>query len=218
MLQLPETARFGRILPKKTLWEKAGMTPALRRYMTEDIDRIRWAYKVSPTTMNLALGKEVKELEVFELRMRGGDIRKDLLEAIDRAIPYHILFLIRKGDEVQAWIAHKTIDKSGKTTLASITYFHTEWMDEKDLSLTIEGLSMDHVYEHFVRQIAGGTMAEDKEESLEDAVAHEKERKKLAQKMDQLERKIKREKQFNRQVELREEYKKLKKQWEAMNG
>ena len=49
-------------------------------------------------------------------------------------------------------------------------------------------------------------------------MTHEKERKKLAQKMDQLERKIKREKQFNRQVELREEYKKLKKLWEAMNG
>lgn len=218
MLLLPETARFGRILPKKTLWEKAGMTPALQRYMTGEIERIRWAYKLSAATTNLSPGKEVKEIEVFEIRMRGGDIRKDLLEAIDRAIPYHILFLLRKGDEVQAWIAYKTIDKSGHTSLTSITYFHTDWMDEKDLPLTFEGLSMDHVYEHFVRQIAGGTMAEDKEESLEDAVAHEKERKKLAQKMDQLERKIKREKQFNRQIELREEYKKLKKQWEAMNG
>ena len=49
-------------------------------------------------------------------------------------------------------------------------------------------------------------------------VTAEKELKKLAQKMGQLERKIKKEKQFNRQVELREEYKKLKKQWEAING
>lgn len=218
MLILPETARFGHILPKKTLWEKAGMTPALQRYMTEEIERIRWAYKLSPDTMNLAPGKEVKEIEVFEIRMRGGDIRKDLLEAIDRAIPYHILFLLRKGELVQAWIAHKTIDKRGKTALTSITYFHTDWMDEKALPITFEGLSMDHVYEHFVRQVAGGYMAEDKEESLEEAVAHEKELKKLAQKMGQLERKIKKEKQFNRQVELREEYKKLKKQWEAING
>ena len=79
MLLLPETARFGRILPKKTLWEKAGMTPALQRYMTEEIERIRWAYKLSPDTMNLAPGKEVKEIEVFEIRMRSGDIRKALL-------------------------------------------------------------------------------------------------------------------------------------------
>lgn len=182
MLLLPETARFGRILPKKTLWEKARMIPALQRYMTEEIERIRWAYKLSPDTMNLAPGKEVKEIEVFEIRMRGGDIRKDLLEAIDRAIPYHILFLLRKGEQVQAWIAHKTIDKRGKTALASITYFHTDWMDEKALPLTFEGLSMDHVYEHFVRQVAGGYMAEDKEVSLEEAVAHEKELKKLAKK------------------------------------
>ena len=218
MLILPETARFGHILPKKTLWEKAGMTPALQRYMTEEIERIRWAYKLSPDTMNLAPGKEVKEIEVFEIRMRGGDIRKDVLEAIDGAITYHILFLLRTVAQAQAWTANKTIDKRGKAALTSITYFHTDWMDEKALPLTFEGLSMDHVYEHFVRQVAGGYMAEDKEVSLEEAVAHEKELKKLTQKMGQLERKIKKEKQFNRQVELREEYKKLKKQWEAING
>ena len=34
-------------------------------------------------------------------------------------------------------------------------YYSTDWLDEDDLPVHLEGLTLDAVYENFVRQIAG---------------------------------------------------------------
>ena len=213
MLVLPDTTHFGKVIPKKKFYEHGSVTPSQKRLFIDGVEQIRWSYKIAPSTMNIAEGKDVTEIEILELWMKELVAPAELLKIIDQTIPYHILFLLHWEGEVQAWMAYKSVTNQ---SVQVKRYFYNDWMEEDDLSLRVEGLSTDAIYENWVRQIAGGELAKDTDHSLEKSIAIESERQQLKKEMDKLKKKIRKEKQYNRQVELREQYMKIKKQWEAL--
>ena len=74
---------------------------------------------------------------------------------------------------------------------------------------------MDAVYENFVRQIAGDKLTGLATDSLKDTIERDNQRQQLQKQITMLRGKIHNEKQFNRQVELNAELKKLKKELEG---
>ena len=72
---------------------------------------------------------------------------------------------------------------------------------------------MDAVYENFVRQIAGESLASSGEKDLRDSVERGLRQKQLQKQITALGNKIRKEKQLNRQVELTAELKKLWKEF-----
>ena len=92
-------------------------------------------------------------------------------------------------------------------------------MDKDDLNLKIEGLNMDSVYENFVRQIAGERLKKvDSHESLKASVERDNRKQELEKKIVELQAKIRKEKQLNRQMEMRGEIKKMRKELEGMGN
>ncbi len=81
-------------------------------------------------------------------------------------------------------------------------------------ALKLEGLNMDAVYEGFVRQIAGERL-QDQSGDLKEAVARDEQRQKLQREIVALENKVRREKQFNIQIVLNSELKRLRKELEG---
>lgn len=75
---------------------------------------------------------------------------------------------------------------------------------------------MNVLYENIVRQIAGDALADNKQESLGDSVERELKRQVLQKKIKALEGKIRKEKQFNRQMKMNGELKQLKKELGAL--
>jgi hypothetical protein len=73
---------------------------------------------------------------------------------------------------------------------------------------------MDAVYEGFVRQIAGERL-QDQSGDLKEAVARDEQRQKLQREIVALENKVRREKQFNIQIVLNSELKRLRKELEG---
>lgn len=69
MLNLPASAAFNRRIPKQKFYEELPLTPALRRVFVGQINAIWWRSKIAPATANLAPGRTVTELEVFELQL-----------------------------------------------------------------------------------------------------------------------------------------------------
>ena len=85
-------------------------------------------------------------------------------------------------------------------------------MPETELSLAISGLSLEAVYDGLVRQIArlqGESWST--EYSIGENIQRSAEREKLQKQIAALENKIRKEKQFNRQVEMNAELTRLKK-------
>lgn len=218
MIGLPKSTEFNRRIPKQKFYENISVSPTLKRVFIDQIKVIYWRNKVAATTMNLAAGDTVTELEVFEIKLNGQQLDESVLRQIDKEIPYHILFLLEYDGKYQAWTAYKEAAASGSNAFKVGTYYHTDWLPEDELPLKVEGLSVDKVYENFVRQIAGDALrAEDgKTESLKESVERDTRRQELEKQIAALQTKVRKEKQLNKQVQLNAELKKLKKELEEL--
>ncbi len=159
--------------------------------------------------MNLAPSEQVTEIEVFEVKLTSPNLDENILRLIDREIPYHILFLLEYEGKYQAAVGYKEAAGSGKAAFKVDCYYRTEWLLEDDLPLHLEGLTIDAVYENFIRQIAGDGLNGGEGTTLKENVEQQKQRKQLEKRIAALEAKMKKEKQLNRKMELKAEIKKL---------
>jgi len=97
MLVLPDTTHFGKVIPKKKFYEYGSVTPSLKRLFIDGVEQIRWSYKIAPSTMNIAEGKDVTEIEILELWMKELVAPAELLKIIDQTIPYLFTSLGRRS-------------------------------------------------------------------------------------------------------------------------
>lgn len=217
MIGLPKTTEFNKRIPKQKFYENMDISPALKKIFVEQVRIIYWKNKIAASTTNLAAGTDVTELEVFEVRLNSPVLDDSLLRQIDKEIPYHILFLLEYQGKYQAWIGYKEAAASGNKAFKVNGYYHTEWLVEDELPLKLEGLNVDAVYENFVRQIAGDKLkTEAAGESLKESVARDEQKQALQKQIANLQAKIRKEKQLNKQMQMNTELKKLKKELEAM--
>ena len=215
MLGLPKSTEFNKRIPKHKFYENLSVTPTIRRAFVNQIKAIYWRNKIAPTTMNLAVGDAVTEIEVFEVKLSAPQLDVLVLRQIDKEIPYHIVFLLEHDDKYQAWTAYKESAASGNNAFKVGTYYHTNWMPEMELPLKVDGLNIDKVYENFVRQIAGDALQTEGGESLKESVEQDERRQQLQKQVATLQAKVRKEKQLNKQVQLNAELKKLKKEIEG---
>jgi hypothetical protein len=134
--------------------------------------------------------------------MRQRDLDKRVLTAINKAIPYKIVFVLTFENVAQTWIE------------ASGTFYNSDWFRIDGCTLKLDGLNLDTVYGNLARHIAGGRL--DSEGDISEAVEKDKLRQKLEREIAALEKKLPREKQFNKQVEMNGELKRLKKELEEL--
>ncbi|NLH02498.1 MAG: DUF4391 domain-containing protein [Clostridiales bacterium] len=202
MLGLPRSTEVNRRVAKEKLYANATLTTSVKDMIKDQIESVVWRNKLADSTMSVAAGEAVKEIQVFEIALRQRALDKCILSAIAKAIPYKILFVLTFGSEAQAWM-----EVSG-------TLYNTDWFTLEGFTLRFEGLNLDAVYENLARQIAGGRL--DTDGDIAKAVERDKQRQKLERDIAALEKKILREKQFNKQVELNSELKRLRKELEEL--
>lgn len=209
MLGLPKSTEFNKRIPKQKFYEHLSITPAIKAAFAEQIKIIYWRNKLAASTLNLAPGELVTEIEAFELRLTSPALDENVLRLIDREIPYHILFLLEYNGKYQAAMGYKEAAGSGKAAFKVDRYYRTEWCTEEELPLHLEGLTIDAVYENFIRQIAGEQLADGENTTLKESVEQQKQREQIEKQIATLEAKMKQEKQLNRKMELKAEIKRL---------
>ena len=210
MFGFPATTEFGKRIPKRKFYENIDITPALKRVFVEQIRLIYWRNKLATTTLSVAAGEAVTEIEVFEIRLNNPPLDEAVFRQIDKEIPYHILFVLTCDGKAPAWIGYKEPAASGSNAFKVSRYYHTEWVPENELQFHVEGLSMDAVYENLVRQIAGEALqVKEAGESLQASVERDEKRRRLEKQIAALESKMRKEKQLNRRMEVNAELKKL---------
>lgn len=202
MLDLPTSTALNKRIPKQKFYEHSDIRPALKKIFSEQVKSIHWRNKIAPDVLILAAGKEVEELEVFELRLTDAQIDEAVLRLIDRAIPYHILFLLIWEDRMRLAIAYKETPAEKSAGVRVERYYYTDWMPVGEVALRLEGLSMDAVYENLVRRIAGGVLGDARTSTLRESVAEQSRRERIEKQIAALEAKIRREKQPKKKFEL----------------
>ena len=214
MLGFPVSTEFNKRIPKQKFYENLDVSPTLRRVFVDQIRIVYWRNKLAASTLNIAAGEAVTEIEVFEVRLNEPKLDEAVLKQIDKEIPYHLLFILTCDGKAQAWIGYKEAAASGSNAFKVSRYYHTDWMPEDELQLRIDGLNMDAVYESLVRQIAGDKLQADSGESLKESVERDEKIKNLKKQIEVIQGKIRKEKQLNVQMKLNGELKKLKKELE----
>ena len=202
MIGLPKSTEFNKRIPKQKFYENIAVTPAMKKAFVEQIKIIYWRNKIAPTTVNLATSDSVTEIEVFEIQLNTPELDESILRQIDREIPYHILFLLEYSGQYRAVIGYKEASTSGKTAFKVDRYYSTDWMDEDSLPVHLDGLSVDTVYENFVRQIAGDVLLEENGTTLKESIEQQKQREQLEKQIAVLEAKIRKEKQPRKKFEM----------------
>ena len=210
----PKSTEFNKRIPKTKFYEHIELGRKIKDSFVQDIDSIIWANKIAPSTVNIAVGEKVTEIQVFRIILKQSDFNKDVLKTIDEQIPYHILFIVCYRDKEQAWIGYKEQSGSESRAFKVDSYYHTAWQNPENLSLTIDGMNMDAVYDNFVKQIADSNTQVQWNEDLsakENTVIIE-EQKKLRKQIEKLERQLRKETQPRKKFEIYQNIKTLKNQ------
>ena len=114
MFALPKSTEFNKRIPKQKFYEQMDIAPAVRQSFVQQIKAVFWRNKLAATTLNVAAGERVTEVEVFEVRLSEPSLDEKVLRQIDRAIPYHIIFVLSYEEKFQVWTGYKDATEGGK--------------------------------------------------------------------------------------------------------
>jgi hypothetical protein len=204
MITLPNKTRYGRSIAKEKFYEKAKIIGALKQSFIGDIAKIIAEHKISAKTLNITKGKVFAELHIFRILLKKRDFNIKILDAIDKAVHQYILFVIEYENSQKASIAYKE-KQNGKIT--TIKRFTSDWTD--NLELTLDGNSVDLIYENYMRQISKDKLKDESSKTLSQKVDGALEREKLERLIECLKIRVKNEKQFNKKIELNSKLKLL---------
>ena len=201
--ELPKSTIVNRFIPKNAFDDYTNSSQ--KKKFTDTIDKITWLNKLSKDTINLD-GNDVKEIQIFEIKLKTKEKIQSLLNIIDKAIPYHIIFIVSSGEEIYLSTSKKHNHINNESTAVIDWNFSSEWQSNtnKKGKLNLKE-SIDFIFTNFCSQISGY-----KSKSINDIIELDKTTSKLKKQVEDLELKIKREKQFNLKVEMNQKLKLLK--------
>ena len=205
----PKAAAFGRMLAKSKIYQHASPTSKVKELFVAQVEKIIWAYKLSPATINLPASNGVQEIQVFTVSLRTGELSFDVLQTIDKAIPSPILFVLSYNGKYRYTAAYKRPSEADKNKWVVSSYFQSEWMndDTEKIELPVV-LNMGALYQSFLKGLS--PLSFRKGESLDSLVSRVNQLRVKEREAVKLENRIKKEKQFNRRVELNRALNELK--------
>ena len=208
MLSLPKSTEFNKRIPKQKFYDNLDISPTLKKAFIQQIQAVYWRNKLAPATMNISAGKQVTELEVFEIVLTSQEVNEAVLRQIDREIPYHILFILTFGNKSRFAVSYTEPTESGKNAFQVGRYFWGSWVECDKLSVQLNGLDLDTVLENMIREIGNIHVTEGN--SLGQQIEVNAQREKLEKEIERLERLARKEVQPRKKYELVKRIKELK--------
>ena len=215
LFDYPQKALFGRIIPKNKIYDHSGASKTLKNIFVSQVDKIIWAYKLAPETINIHEIKFISEIQIFEITLRTHDFKMDILQAIDKAIPFPILFECVFEDKIKMIAAFKRPNDADSTKWVISDYFASEWLpsnhqrDSLPITLNLGGL-----YKKLLQPLMPYPPRENeklKDQALRIGLILDYEKQ-----LVRLESKIAKEKQFNRQVDINADIRIIKQEIEKL--
>lgn len=195
IFELPKHTIVNKVIPKNS-FDKYTNTKQ-KKLFVDVVERIKWLHKLSKETINLA-GKDVVEIQIFEIELRKKEKIEMLLDLIDKSIPYQIIFIIRFEKQFLLSATQKHPHPTNDNQAVIDWSFRSEWIQEKSncYKLNLKG-SLDDIFNDLCFQISGKEKM-----SITELIKHEEEIKNLKDEAARIESAIKKAKQFNEKVEL----------------
>ncbi|MBI9060151.1 MAG: DUF4391 domain-containing protein [Labilibaculum sp.] len=190
-LKLPGNAFVNKFIAKSKFYERATLSTKLQNEFIRKIQKITWKYKLAEETIGIPKTENVTEIQIFEIELKEQIIPKNVLKIIDKSIPYPILYIFTYKDNFAYGITLK--DNTNAQN-----YYFSEW--DENIEFDFVGIDLEKVYQKLIKSfIKNESKTKDK---FEDIIKTDSEIKQLEKDIFSLESKIRKEKQFNRKIEL----------------
>ena len=194
MFGLPENSNVGKQLPKTAIYAKFAMNTSEREKFDADISRIAIANMVDKR--HLAEGKDVKSIYVLTVQLKRKEYDPKNIVALAKLIEQNMVFALMFEEETQL--------ATYCTRLIT-----SDWQPTEDVTISLEGLNLDKVWDNLVSMI--GNIAIIGSNSVAEQITIDDAHSKLLKQIEQLEKKVRTEKQPRKKLELFEKLKELKK-------
>jgi hypothetical protein len=231
-LAIPDSCFLGKRVYKKLFYENAPLNTTDKKAFAEDIEDIQWRYTLKPETINIARyeddEREYHEVAIIQVSLKSPHHYKRTAQVIQRAIPYPLLIIFTDGSRIALSVADKRINRSDRQKIRVEAYYETDWMDLANLSEVETAFLENCIITHFsyhnfyafygdltARIIAlncarlSGTYSPDSALSREQRIDLLGSIRQTQLKLAELRAALKKESQFNRQLELNVQIKKL---------
>ena len=209
-LKFPPSTKVGKPVPKNAFYKHLEVNAKIKQHFVDDVVGINWLYKFAPSTLNVADGTKVHEIVIFSAGLKSKDCPDDVFLFIDQNMPRHVIFILEYESKYKLLLNYKEWKDEKAGQFKIVKTFSTEWLTSDKISLSIEGQTMDAIYEVMAGQVSGfgTTKSEDTKRLVELEALITKGKKEV----EALQKKIRNERQLNRQMELNGEARSLKKQ------
>lgn len=148
MLGLPQSTEVRKPLPKAQLFKRFDWKPSQRDSFDGDAARLDFVNWIAPRTLPaIAEGAEVKEIFVIEVSLKNRDYDPKNIVLLAKSIPQHVIYLLRFEDEAMLAVYFMRL-------------FLTPWQLAENISIRINGLNLNDVWENVVRQIVGTSLCD----------------------------------------------------------
>lgn len=201
LFSFPAQARVARVVPKNKIYEHGPVSSALRDKFVGQVEQITWAYKLAPETINLPARGGVAEIQIFDIVQKVSELDKDVLRAIDRAIPLPIIFQLHHEQHTRMVAAFKRPSEADTSKWVVDGYFAGNWLpiDSPRQPLPV-ALDLQRLYEQLLRCLLPNSARSG--ESLPEQLARLNRLRSLHSERAKLDARMHKEKQFNRKVGL----------------
>lgn len=235
-MAIPEACHLGKRVFKRLFHENAKLSATDKRAFREDIDAVTWQYTLKPSTLPIQAyedgQREYQEVHILQVDLKTMKRTSRIAEVIHRAIPYPLVVVFAFGKTCAISLAHKRFSQAEKGAIVAEDFIITDWIDLSAptpiqqaflASLMVSALPHMHFFAFYsaiwdriialdCARLTGEYRIEEAAEKLEQrrqrlASCHE-----LELKIAECKSAIKKETQFNRQVEINTKIKELEKQ------
>ena len=207
LYKFPLKAKVDQLIPKNKFYEQGKANSKVEQLFVDQVENIRWAYKLASSTIHLQDQEDLKEIQIFRVKSRVEDLDVSILSFIDKLILTPIIFEVVYQDKVKVVATYKRLNQADKTKAVIGQYYASEWLEDHDRVELPLYLKLADLYEHFIAQILPITSSEDsgdddKSVSIQLKLQKAQQLESLQKQLDKLKSKLRAEKQFNRKVEL----------------
>lgn len=212
----PIRTQVNKIMPKARFMKLAELSTASRNELNENVERLIISNTLREDTLNIQKGTYVSEIDVFEILLRTKNLSDRLIKEIDSIIPKNIIYVLKNENMAQLVVSYK--EKSlNSSKYKVIKIYRSEWKNYNDITLNINGLNLDVIFNNLLAQIADTKVNVNENLTIKEAVEQSIDVEKLTRKIEQLQNKIRKEPQFNKQLELKKELKRLTEKLKEVN-
>lgn len=218
LFRWPTSGRVDRIIPKERLYSEGSVTTAVRQRFIDQLQRVRWAYKLGEESVRLKGSANVSEIQVFEIELKDSTLDDSVLAAIDKSIPSPIVFELRRDDAswVEQVMSAAPVRASAGKPKAK-TYFRSGWIRDTDERAALpQALDIEGLYAQLLGALLPHPLR--RGEDLSEGIARMEHIRKLEREIGRLEKKVGLEPQFNRKIDLRRDLRALQAELKTMTA